>query len=196
MSWRFRKRIRLQEPGETWRWPEPEPPDNWKKDLFVISLLCLGMTAAEYAYCWLLAPGHDFRPKLGAWLVMLFMLLPNFWFAGVVYLTIQALWSWLQKTAAELKAGKTTILAVIGTAIAFLLAAWVFGSGGVRFIRSKRSRSNSSSSAFDSSSAALQYRRSPKQGPPFSSSSSFAQYDFALIRELISIITQLTFYLP
>lgn len=131
MSWRFRKRSRHQEPGEPWRWPEPEPPDNWKKDLFFISLLFVGILGAEYAYGWLVAPAHNFRPDLGFWLMMLF---PSFMFAGVVYFTVRALWSWLRKTAARLKAGETTILAVIGTAIAFLIVAWFFGSAGMRFI--------------------------------------------------------------
>jgi hypothetical protein len=38
VSWRFRKHTRHQEPGEPWRWAEPEPPDDLKKDLFFISL--------------------------------------------------------------------------------------------------------------------------------------------------------------
>jgi hypothetical protein len=131
MSWRFRKRIRPQEPGEPWRWSEPEPPDNWKHYLLFASLFCLALTAAEYAYCWLVAPGHKFGTDVGVWLMLLF---PNFMVASIVYVTIQTLWSWLQKMAAELKAGKTTILGVIATAIALLIAAWFFGSAGMRFI--------------------------------------------------------------
>ncbi len=89
--------------------------------------------AAEFAYGWLVAP-HNFGVGLDFWTIWLLLLLPNFMCASIVYLTIQALWSWLRKTAAELKAGKTTILAVIGTAIAFLIVAWFFGSAGMCFI--------------------------------------------------------------
>jgi hypothetical protein len=117
------------EKGAGHQWSEPEP-DNLKKDFFFSSLLCLGIMAAEFAYAWLVSPVcHNFGPDF--WLLML---LPNFISACLVYLTIQALRSWLQKTAAELKAGQTTILAVIGTAIVFLIVAWFFGSAGMRFI--------------------------------------------------------------
>ena len=41
---------------------------------------------------------------------------------------------WLRKTSAEVKAGKITIWLAIIDAILFLVAAWFFGSAGMRFI--------------------------------------------------------------
>jgi uncharacterized BrkB/YihY/UPF0761 family membrane protein len=96
MSWRFRKRIRPQEPGEPWRWSEPEPPDNWKKDLFFTVLIFFGILAAAQAYVWLVTPANNFRFDPDFWLCWLVLLFPSFWFAGAVYLTIRALWSWLR----------------------------------------------------------------------------------------------------
>src|SRR5260221_10792090 len=118
-----------QEPGEPWqpwrrlRTEADAEADELKKDLFFISLLCLGIMGVVFAYAWLVTP--NFRFDLGSWLVLL---IASFMSACVVYLTIQAIWSWVRKTGGKLTRGETTIWDVIWTAIICIIVVWFFGS--------------------------------------------------------------------
>jgi uncharacterized membrane protein len=68
------------------------------------------------------------------WITWLALLFGGFMTAGLGYVLIKEVWKWMREKEAELKTGSNTLLLIIVEAILFVIAAWFFGSAGMRFI--------------------------------------------------------------
>jgi hypothetical protein len=104
---------------------------------FLGALFLFVLPGAGYLY-FSATPGHVVSildpSDPGAWFVWLGMLLPGLVCLGTGYVLIKSVLAWLKGKSAELRAGSTTLLWVIIDAILFVIAAWFFGSAGIRFI--------------------------------------------------------------
>jgi uncharacterized membrane protein len=65
------------------------------------------------------------------WAVLLFC---GLMCAGIGYVLTKEVWKWMRGKEVELKTGSNTLLLIIVEAILFVIAAWFFGSAGMRFI--------------------------------------------------------------
>jgi hypothetical protein len=104
---------------------------------FLAALLLFVLPGAAYLYQ-SATPTHVINvldaSDPGAWLVWFGMLFAGLMCVGTGYVMIKALRAWLREKSTELRAGSTTLWWVIADAILFLIAAWFFGSAGMRFI--------------------------------------------------------------